>query len=92
MRYGLAHKGAFEDKEEETRVIQQIKDEMQPLNLKSKDMKKYIEYGWMTAIEDSKNIENFKLNFRDGLEALAGLHNYSKLYMTSSEILHIKSL
>ena len=88
MRFGLAYKGAFEDKEEEASVIQQIKSEMQLVGLKSKDMKKYIEYGWMNAIEDSKNIENFKLNFRDGLETLAGLHNYSSLYMTSSEILH----
>lgn len=88
MRYGLAYKGAFENKEEESKVIQQIKEEMQLVGLKSKDMKKYIEYGWMLAIEDGKNIENFKLNFRDGLETLAGLHNYSGLYMTSSEILH----
>ena len=88
MRFGLAYKGAFESKDEEAKVIQQIKDEMQPLGLKSKDMKKYIEYGWMTAIEETKNIENFKLNFRDGLETLAGLHQYSSLYMTSSEILH----
>ena len=88
MRFGLAYKGAFENKEEEANVIQQIKSEMQLVGLKSKDMKKYIEYGWMNAIEDAKNIENFKLNFRDGLEALAGLHHYSSLYMTSSEILH----
>ena len=88
MRYGLAYKGAFTNKEEESKVIQQIKEEMQLVGLKSKDMKKYIEYGWMNAIDDSKKIENFKLNFRDGLETLAGLHNYSNLYMTSSEILH----
>ena len=42
----------------------------------------------MLSIEDSKKIENFKLNFRDGLETLAGLHQYSQIYMTSSEILH----
>ena len=88
MRFGLAYKGAYENKEEESKVIQQIKDEMQLVGLKSKDMKKYIEYGWMNAIEDTKKLENYKLNFRDGLESLAGLHNYSGLYMTSSEILH----
>ena len=88
MRYGLAYKGAFENKEEESKTIQQVKEEMQLVGLKSKDMKKFIEYGWMNAIEDTKNIENFKLNFRDGLETLAGLHSYSGLYMTSSEILH----
>ena len=88
MRYGLAYKGAFEDKEEEARVIQQVKFEMQEVGLKSKYMKKFIEYGWINAIEDTKNLENYKLNFRDGLESLAGLHNYSGIYMTSSEILH----
>ena len=88
MRYGLAYRGTFDDKEEESNVILEIKQEMAKYGLKSKDMKKYIEYGWMYAIEDYKNIENFKLNFRDGLETLAGLHQYSSIYMMSSEILH----
>ena len=42
----------------------------------------------MLAIPETKNIQDFKLNFRDGLETLAGLHQYSQIYMTSSEILH----
>ena len=88
MRYGLAYKGTFENKEEESELFQQMKSEMAEISLKSKDIKKYIEYGWLLAIPESKNIENFKLNFRDGLETLAGLHQYAKLYMTSSEILH----
>ena len=88
MKYGLAYKGAFKKKEEEDAIFAQIKSEMSEIALKSKDMKKYIEYGWMNVIPDSKNIPNFKLNFRDGLEALAGLHQYADLYMTSSEILH----
>ena len=88
MRYGLAYRGVYPDKEEEARLIEQVKKEMAEIGLKSKDMKKYIEYGWMNAIEDTKKIENYKLNFRDGLESLAGLHHYANLYMTSSEILH----
>lgn len=88
MRYGLAYRGTFDNKEEESNVISEIKKEMAAYELKSKDMKKYIEYGWMYAIDDYKNIENFKLNFRDGLESLAGLHQYSNIYMMSSEILH----
>ena len=88
MRYGLAYKGTFEDKNEESAVIQQIKQEMATHDLKSKDMKKYIEYGWMYVIPEYQNVENFKLNFRDGLETLAGLHQYSSIYMMSSEILH----
>ena len=45
MRYGLAYKGAFESKEEEDAIFAQIKSEMAEIGLKSKDMKKYIEYG-----------------------------------------------
>lgn len=88
MEYGLVYKDAFQDKEKQTQLFNQIKEEMNVLGLKSKDMKKYIEYGWLLAIEDTKNIKDFKLNFRDGLETLAGLHQYSQIYMTSSEILH----
>lgn len=88
MNYGLAYKDALPNKEQQDKVFYQMKDEMSKLGLKSKDIKKYIEYGWLYSISDYKNIENFKLNFRDGLETLAGLHNYSNTYMTSSEILH----
>ena len=88
MRYGLAYKGTFDNKEEESQLIAQIKSEMDEIGLKSKDMKKYIEYGWMNVIPEKDTLENYKLNFRDGLESLAGLHKYANLYMTSSEILH----
>ena len=88
MRFGLAYRGVYPDKKEEARLIEQVKKEMADIGLKSKDMKKYIEYGWMNVIEDRKKLENYKLNFRDGLESLAGLHDYANLYMTSSEILH----
>ncbi|MCR4912074.1 MAG: DUF5677 domain-containing protein [Bacilli bacterium] len=88
MRYGIAYKGAFDNKEEESKVIEKVKEEMAAIGLKSKDMKKYIEYGWLLNIPGHDTIENFKLNFRDGLESLAGLHKYAELYMTSSEILH----
>ena len=88
MRYGLAYKNALGSAEEVDSVFVEIKDEMTKLNLKSKDMKKFIEYGWLVAIEEKEPLPTFKLNFRDGLETLAGLHQYSNLYMTSSEILH----
>ena len=88
MRYALAYKGTFSDKEEETAIFATIKQEMADHELKSKDMKKFIEYGWMWDIPESETIQGFKLNFRDGLETLAGLHNYSEIYMMSSEILH----
>ena len=88
MEYGLAYKNAFTDKAKQDEKFVQIKSEMATYDLKSKDIKKYIEYGWLLSIPDYKNIKDFKLNFRDGLETLAGLHQYSEIYMTSSEILH----
>ena len=88
MRFALAYKGGVLSEAETDQVMSQVKQEMEKYSLKSKDMKKYIEYGWMNAINEVSPVENFKLNFRDGLESLAGLHQYSSLYMTSSEILH----
>jgi len=88
MRYGLAYRDSLMDKQEQENLLQQVKNEMAIYELKSKDTKKYIEYGWLHSIEESKNIEGFKLNFRDGLERLAGLHDYADTYMMSSEILH----
>lgn len=88
MGYGLAYKNALSSKEEIDQTFEQIKKEMGSAGLKSKDTKKYIEYGWLYPIVEKEPIQGFKLNFRDGLETIAGLHNYSELYMTSSEILH----
>ena len=88
MEYGIVYKDGLPDKERQNALFVQIKKEMAEHELKSKDMKKFIEYGWLYAIEDYKNIPEFKLNFRDGLEKMAGLHKYSGIYMTSSEILH----
>ena len=88
MEYGLVYKDALSDKEKQAKLFEQIKKEMNEIGLKSKDMKKYIEYGWLLSIPGAKETPDLKLNFRDGLETLAGLHQYSQIYMTSSEILH----
>ena len=65
-----------------------MKEEMRLLNLKSKDIKKYIEYGWLYEIPGVKEDPEFKLNFRDGLQRIAGLVAYSSRYEMSSEIIH----
>ena len=88
MRYAMVFKKGHSDTEEEEKLFNQLKDEMRELNLKSKDMKKYIEYGWLYAIEEVKNDPSFKLNFRDGLEKIAGLSMYNERYEISSEIIH----
>ena len=88
MKYGIAFKNGFTDKESQDKIFVQIKNEMKAKNLKSKDMKKFIEYGWLYSIEEVEKDETFRLNFRDGLEKIAGLSDYAKRYERSSELIH----
>lgn len=66
-----------------------IKSEMKKHNLKSKDMKKFIEYGWLFDHPDWNEEDKVaKLNFRDGVERVAKHTEYAKIYELSSEITH----
>ncbi len=87
MNFGLAFNNTIPDKEQQDKIFYEMKEEMREYGLKSKDIRKYIEYGWLYLIAN-KDDPNFKLNFRDGLEKLAGLEMYSKRYELSSEIIH----
>ena len=87
MNYGLAFNDAIKDKEQQDKIFYEMKDEMKTYDLKSKDIRKYIEYGWLYPIVKEGD-DSFKLNFRDGLEKLAGLSSYAKRYEISSEIIH----
>lgn len=87
MRYALAYSGAINDKELVDETFVHLKEEMKSHELKSKDMKKFIEYGWLYAVPNVSQTE-LKLNFRDGLQAIAGLEKYNKIYLMSSEIIH----
>ena len=88
MQYGIVYRKNDKENPKDKEIFEHLKKEMEAHELKSKDTKKFIEYGWLYAIEDYKKIEDFKLNFRDGIEKLAELHQYSDIYTTSSEILH----
>lgn len=88
MNFGMAFRDSITDKELQDKIFYQMKDEMRALGLKSKDIKKYIEYGWLYNVPGFKEDEAYKLNFRDGLERVAGLESYSKTYELSSEIIH----
>lgn len=65
----------------------EIKDVMRVFDLKSKDTKRFIEYGWLRFVPGITP-ENIKLNFRDGLETIAGLKEYNKMYQMASEVNH----
>ena len=88
MTFGIAFKDIMEDKEKQNEIFYSMKEEMREYDLKSKDIKKYIEYGWAYGIPGVKEDSTFKLNFRDGIEKLAGLSEYAKRYEMSSEIIH----
>ncbi|HKM10373.1 MAG TPA: DUF5677 domain-containing protein [Bacilli bacterium] len=88
MQYGIAFKDVMENKEKQTEIFNQMKEEMKQYDLKSKDIKKFIEYGWLYAITEVGKDSTFKLNFRDGLEKVAGLSMYNSRYEMSSEIIH----
>lgn len=92
LAYALAFRGGLPSKEETDAMFAEIKDGMHSVGLKSKDMKRFIEYGWLLGVSDVMKIEGFKFNFRDGVERVAGLSNYSKIYEMSSEIAHSSPL
>lgn len=92
IKYALAYRGQIPSKDETDKVFEQIKSEMREHDLKSKDMKKYIEYGYLFSVPNLSLYEDFKLNFRDGVEKIAGLASYSKAYETASEITHSSPL
>lgn len=92
MTYGAAFRGGLATKEETDKVFEEIKANMREIGLKSKDMKRYIEYGWLLGVDNVMETEGFKFNFRDGVQRVAGLSNYSKIYEMSSEVAHSSPL
>lgn len=92
MDYAIAYRGIIPSKEETDAIFVEIKENMHQHDLKSKDMKKYIEYGWLYSIDGAKDVEGFKLNFRDGVERVAKLSEYSANYEMASEIAHSSPL
>lgn len=92
MKYAAAFRGVYGSKEATDEVFVEIKGNMKDLDLKSKDMKRYIEYGWLLALPSVKENPDVKLNFRDGVQRVAGLSGYSKVYEMSSEIAHSSPL
>lgn len=92
LQYAVAFRGGVMNKEETDKTFVEIKEGMKSIGLKSKDMKRYIEYGWLLGIPNVMETPDFKFNFRDGVERCAGLRAYSKVYEWSSEIAHSSPL
>ncbi len=90
LQYGLAFHRLIEDVTRSDQIFAKLKDEMKTHDLKSKDMKKFIEYGWLYQLIPAG--EPLRLNFRDGVQKLAGLSRYNRAYEMSSEITHSSPL
>lgn len=89
LTYNNAFRGGLYSKEETDAIFVEIKENMAKHGLKSKDMKKYIEYGWLYSCKTFKEEDvNYKLNFRNGLQLAAGLEEYNSWYEMASEIAH----
>ena len=86
LQYGLVFHQLLEDKQKSDQIFLEIKQKMKEHNLKSKDLKKYIEYGWLYQLV--VNQDELRLNFRDGIQKLAKLEAYHRAYEMSSEITH----
>ncbi len=91
IQYALAFRNAL-PKDVGDSLFVKIKEEMHQRGLKSKDTKRFIEYGWLYGVPNVEKIEDFKLNFRDGVERIAGLRDKAKIYEMSSEIAHSSPL
>ncbi len=92
IEYSLAYRLQIKDQDKVDKIFIEIKDKMKKYDLKSKDTKKFIEYGYLLDIPNIKLNEDIKLNFRDGVQKVAGLENYSKIYELSSEVAHSSPL
>jgi hypothetical protein len=90
LQYGLAFHRMIEDVERSDQIFAKLKEDMKTHDLKSKDMKKFIEYGWLYPLLPKD--EPLRLNFRDGVQKLAGLSRYNRAYEMSSEITHSSPL
>lgn len=93
MLYTKAYRGGIINEDENDSIFSKLKDSMKDHNLKSKDMKKFIEYGWIYAYSkyDEKD-PTYRLNFRDGIQRCAGLVEYNEWYEIASELSHSSAI
>lgn len=93
IEYGRYYRNDESDNEFKEALFNEVKGKLKEKNLKSKDTKKYIEYGWLYSLDNvEEKYPDLKLNFRKGVQIVAGLSKYSKIYEMSSEIAHSSPL
>lgn len=89
MDYAMAYRGVHFSKEQIDEIFVEIKDKMSELNLKSKDMKRFIEYGWIHRLPDYGTRQpEYRFNFREGIERAAGFEEKHVYFELASELAH----
>ncbi len=78
-------------KAEADKVFLEIKTKLKDLKLKSKDTKRFIEYGWLLKHKDF-DVNVHKFNFRDGVQAIANMSAKRHVYQIASEVTHSSAL
>ena len=77
--------------EEGDLIFAEMKENLKALGLKSKDTRRFIEYGWIRFHKDF-SLDTYKFNFRDGVESLSGLTMARETYQIASEVAHSSPL
>lgn len=72
-------------------IFAELKEKLKALGLKSKDTRRFIEYGWI-RFHTRFNLDTYKFNFRDGVESLSGLTAARDTYQIASEVAHSSPL
>ena len=93
MDYSLAYRKFYYTKEQIDAIFVEIKDQMETLGLKSKDMKRFIEYGWIKDLPDFGKVDpDYRFNFREGIERAAKLEDEHLWFELASELAHSSPL
>lgn len=88
LNYGAYNRGEITDEEEVARILKQMEEDMQALEVKKANKEKFINYGWIHWAYKRYNDEEVKMNFLGGLQKVADLTAYKKYYEIASDVTH----
>ncbi len=91
--YTNAYRGGITDDKLRDEIFLELKTKMKGYDLKSKDMKKFIEYGWIYKYDGFVFSDpSYRLNFRDGVQRCAKLEDFKEWYEIASELSHSSAI
>ncbi len=88
LEYGAYHRNEITDPKKIEEIEENMKKDMEILQVKKSNKEKFINYGWLHWASKTINDEEIKFNFLGGLQKLAGLTVYRKWYEIASDVTH----